>query len=70
MSEFKRIRKELKLTQTEVADFIGVTRMSVFKWEKSNNPPAYAILSIKHLKALKARLAINQAIDQLNDALQ
>ena len=70
MNEFKRIRKELKLTQQEIAEFIGVTRMSILTWEKSYDPPAYAILSIKHLKALNARLAINEAIDQLNDALQ
>ena len=70
MNEFKQIRKELKLTQEQVAEFIGVTRMSVLTWEKSDTPPAYAILSIRHLKALNARLAINEAIDQLNDALQ
>jgi DNA-binding XRE family transcriptional regulator len=70
MNEFKQIRKELKLTQLEVAEFIGVTRMSVLSWEKSNDPPAYAILSIRHLKALQARLAINEAMDRLNDALQ
>lgn len=32
-----RLRRERKITQEELADFIGVTKASVSKWE--NRPP-------------------------------
>ena len=34
-----RLRHKKKLTQEEVADFMGVTKASVSKWEKGQNTP-------------------------------
>ncbi|MCI9532342.1 MAG: helix-turn-helix transcriptional regulator [Lachnospiraceae bacterium] len=39
-----RFRHEKKLTQEEVADFLGVTKASVSKWEKGVNTPDLLLL--------------------------
>ena len=37
-------RREKKLTQEELADFMGVTKASVSKWEKGQNTPDLLLL--------------------------
>ena len=66
-NEFKTLRKELELTQEECAEAIGVSRFTIFNWEKTSDIPAYAILSIRYLKALRARVAIMKAAQDLED---
>ncbi|MCI8791942.1 MAG: helix-turn-helix transcriptional regulator [Eubacterium sp.] len=50
MSELKlshniiRLRHEKKLTQKELADFLGVTKASVSKWENAQNTPDILLL--------------------------
>ena len=39
-----RLRRERKLTQEELADFMGVTKASVSKWEKGINTPDLLLL--------------------------
>ena len=39
-----RLRHEKKLTQEELADFMGVTKASVSKWEKGINTPDLLLL--------------------------
>lgn len=39
-----RLRRERKLTQEQLADFIGVTKASVSKWETGQNTPDIVIL--------------------------
>ncbi|MDE7310141.1 MAG: helix-turn-helix domain-containing protein [Eubacterium sp.] len=39
-----RLRHEKKLTQEELADFLGVTKASVSKWEKGQNTPDLLLL--------------------------
>ena len=39
-----RLRHEKKLTQEELADFMGVTKASVSKWEKGVNTPDILLL--------------------------
>lgn len=39
-----RLRHEKKLTQEELADFMGVTKASVSKWEKGQNTPDLLLL--------------------------
>ena len=45
--KIKLLRKELKLSQKELADMIGVTQSSVYYWEKgTRNPKLEQILKI------------------------
>lgn len=39
-----RLRHERKLTQEQLADFIGVTKASVSKWETGQSTPDITIL--------------------------
>ena len=39
-----RLRREKKVTQEELADFIGVTKASVSKWETRQSLPDILIL--------------------------
>lgn len=34
-----RLRRERKITQEELADFLGVTKASVSKWENAQSVP-------------------------------
>ena len=61
-----RLRHEKKLTQEELADFIGVTKASVSKWEKGINTPdlmllpqlaAYFDVTVDELIGYEARLS-------------
>ena len=38
-SFFRKLRKEKKLSQTQIAEMLGVTQAAVSKWEVSNVPP-------------------------------
>lgn len=38
--EIKELRKKLKLTQQELADKIGVDRVTVARWENGNKRPS------------------------------
>lgn len=64
-----RLRHEKKLTQEELADFIGVTKASVSKWEKGINTPdlmllpqlaAYFDVTVDELIGYEARLSGEQ----------
>ena len=39
-----RLRRERKVTQEELADFIGVTKASVSKWENRQSTPDILLL--------------------------
>ena len=47
----KERRKELGLTQVDLAKAVGVTRITIVEWERGKNLP-----SLKNLKALEAAL--------------
>ena len=48
--QFKTARKSLGMSQTELADKLGVSRETVSNWERSN-PPAVAVLALASLTA-------------------
>ena len=39
-----RLRRERKITQEELADFLGVTKASVSKWENAQSVPDILLL--------------------------
>lgn len=41
---FANRRKELKLTQAQIAEYIGVSRAAVSKWEKGQSYPDITLL--------------------------
>jgi len=50
--EIKEIRNQLGLTQKQLADKLGVTHISVWKWEKGRAKPHKTFVSkILELKA-------------------
>jgi len=55
----KRLREELKLSQQQVADSVGVSRVAVTKWEGENTPN----LKIDNLLGLSSLFALS--IDEL-----
>ena len=64
-----RLRHEKKLTQEELADFMGVTKASVSKWEKGINTPdllllpqlaAFFDVTIDKLVGYEAQLSVDQ----------
>lgn len=64
-----RLRRERKLTQEELADFCGVTKASVSKWEKGINTPdllllpqlaAYFDVTVDELIGYQAQLSKEQ----------
>lgn len=64
-----RLRHEKKLTQEELADFMGVTKASVSKWEKGLNTPdllllpqlaAYFDVTVDELIGYEAQLSSEQ----------
>ena len=42
-----RLRHERKITQEELADFLGVTKASVSKWENAQSTPDLMLLDRK-----------------------
>ncbi len=49
--ELKAIRKELKLTQTELADILGVKMNTVYRWESGIlEVPKYIGLAMQTVK--------------------
>lgn len=40
LSKLKEMRKDLKLTQTELAAKLGVTRRSIIRWENAQTKPS------------------------------
>ena len=40
----RRMRKNAQLTQAEVADIIGVSRISIIRWEAGLRTPSFAAL--------------------------
>lgn len=64
-----RLRHEKKLTQEELADFMGVTKASVSKWEKGTNMPdimllprlaAFFDVTVDELIGYEAQLSMEQ----------
>lgn len=64
-----KFRREMKLTQEELADFMGVTKASVSKWEKGINTPdiqllprlaAYFAVTVDELIGYEAYLTAEQ----------
>ena len=64
-----RLRHEKKLTQEELADFMGVTKASVSKWEKGSSTPdimllpqlaAYFDVTVDELIGYEAQLSSEQ----------
>ena len=41
-----RLRRERKIRQEELADFVGVTKASVSKWENGQTMPDITLLSL------------------------
>ncbi len=71
-----RLRHEKKLTQEELADFLGVTKASVSKWEKGINTPdllllpqlaAYFDVTVDELIGYEAQLSSQQIRRQYAD---
>lgn len=54
MSELEERRKACNLTQEEVAEYLGVTRLSVYRWEAGESKPSYK--NRKNLEALLERI--------------
>ncbi len=47
------LRKARRMTQTEMADLLGVTRQSVYKWEKGDSyPEAMTLLAMREVFGL------------------
>lgn len=40
----KKLRKEKKMSQQQMADFLGITRQGYAKYEKSGTEPSFAML--------------------------
>lgn len=52
--ELKKIRKELNLTQTELADILGVKMNTVYRWESGIlDVPKYIELAMQTVKSQK-----------------
>jgi len=52
-NEVKEIRKHLKMTQQELADAIGVDRVTVARWESDHKRPSN--LALRQLERLKSK---------------
>ncbi len=51
----KKIREELKMTQLEFANAIGVTPGSVSRWERGIHEPIFTMFQMKRLCRLTGR---------------
>lgn len=50
-AEMKQLREEMELTQTELAQELGVDMMTVSRWERGRHPiPKYIDLAVSYLK--------------------
>ena len=58
----KRLRKKAGLNQTQLAEKIGVSLLTVFRWEKGDRQPR-----VDEIKALAKALSVPEA-DLLNDS--
>ena len=58
----KHIREELLVTQTELADMLGVTFATVNRWEKGHHQPT--IKQQRALKNLCKRRRINMTVSE------
>ncbi|RRA87005.1 helix-turn-helix domain-containing protein, partial [Streptococcus agalactiae] len=58
MSRLKELRKEKKLSQKEIADFLGISERTISRWENSEN-------TIKSDKAQKLADYFEVPIDYL-----
>ncbi|NJN88515.1 MAG: helix-turn-helix transcriptional regulator [Leptolyngbyaceae cyanobacterium SL_7_1] len=59
---FTRMRKDLGLTQEDVADALNVTTRTVINWERGHHEPR---LTIRQVKALCTLLRVS--LDQIPD---
>ena len=59
-------RKELKLTQTELADKIGVSLMTVVRWEKGERTPNTSVMN-QLAEALDTSVAYLMGLDSEDD---
>ncbi|MCH9740791.1 MAG: helix-turn-helix domain-containing protein [Epsilonproteobacteria bacterium] len=59
-TEIKRLRKEQKLTQEQLAKEVGITRQTLSKLEKGNIDKVSLQVFIKILDALNHELEINE----------
>ncbi len=51
MENIKELRKQLKLTQEKLAQRLGVSAMTVRRWESGkNNPSSLALRELERLK--------------------
>lgn len=44
-----KCRKRLGLTQVQLARMMGVTRLTIIRWEHSDFPPLYTVYKLAHL---------------------
>ena len=54
----KRLRKKLKLSQTGLADLIGVDYVTVNRWENNHARPSQ--LAQRHIKRLARKAGVKQ----------
>lgn len=52
----RELREKFRLTQTELADSIGVVKQTIIKWEKGRSKPSYrSIRVIEELYKVKIK---------------
>jgi transcriptional regulator with XRE-family HTH domain len=61
--DFARLRKALKLSQERMAQLLGVSFVSVNRWEQGHSVPLRAVLDL--YAALDAALAAGHAPDEI-----
>lgn len=47
MNKLKQIRKDLGLSQEQLASRLGVTRRTVYAWEASDTAPTVALMAVE-----------------------
>ncbi len=48
--QVREVRKDLKLTQQQLAVELGVTSMTIHRWESGFNPPKMALVAMEYLR--------------------
>jgi transcriptional regulator with XRE-family HTH domain len=61
--DFVRIRKKLRLTQERMAQLLGVSFVSVNRWEQGHSAPLRAVLDL--YAALDAALNVGHAAEDI-----